>query len=325
MRAVTISSNGRISVEKRPDPEPDAGEALVRVHGAGLNRADLLQRAGLYPPPPGVPADIPGLEFAGEVVGLGAGVTRLALGDRVCGITPGAAQAELVVIPERQCARVPTDLDLTHAGGVPEAFITAYDALVTNAGFSSGEHVLVHAVGSGVGTAVVQLVKALGGTVTGTARTASKLQRAAAMGMDHGLLVDNDMDPQAVAQEIVNTGGFVDVVIDLVGGDYVLADIAALAPQGRIVVVGTLAGGRIDLPLLALMAKRGRISGTVLRNRNAEDKELVIREFARHVVPLFDELKLRPVIEAVLPMSKAAKAYDLLASDTTFGKVILKP
>lgn len=325
MRAVTITPKGKISVARRPDPDVGPGEAIVAVAGAGLNRADLLQKAGLYPPPEGVPADIPGLEFAGEVVATGPGVDRLALGDRVFGLTPGAAQAEYVAIPERQCARVPLEVDLTLAGAIPEAFITAYDALVTNAGFTSGEHVLVHAVGSGVGTAVVQLVKALGGTVTGTARTAAKLARATQMGMDHAVLVDPSFDPESIAREIVSVGGAVDVAIDLTGGPYVLADLRALAPMGRIVVVGTIAGSRIELPLLELMAKRAHLSGTVLRNRSAEDKEAAVREFARHVVPLFAELKLRPVIEAVMPLDKAAKAYDLLESNTTFGKVVLKP
>ncbi len=175
MRAAVFPGDGTVIVTDRPDPEPGDGQVLVRVHGAGLNRADLSQKAGFYPAPPGVPADIPGMEFSGEVSGLGPGVSTLAVGDRVFGILGGGAQAELLVAHETNCARVPDHLELVHAGGIPEVFVTAHDALCTRAGLQSGEHVLVHTVGSGVGTAVVQLAKALGCTVTGTARTETKL------------------------------------------------------------------------------------------------------------------------------------------------------
>ena len=323
MRAVVVPEPGRIEVEERPDPQPGPGEVVVRVHGAGLNRADLLQRAGLYPAPPGVPADIPGLELAGEVVAQGEGVSEPAIGARVFGIVGGGGQAELAVIPASSCAPVPADLDLVAAGGIPEVFVTAHDAMRTRADLLPGEHVLVHAVGSGVGTAVVQLAKAWNCTVTGTARTEDKLTRAAALGLDHGVLVTRDMEPDAIADAVQRAGGPPGVVIDLVGGPYVVADLLAAAPGGRIVVVGTLAGGTAAVPLLALMSKRLAMHGTVLRARSVEEKAAATAAFTREVVPLLDGRTVQPVIDAVLPLADAAAAYDRLASDATFGKIIL--
>ncbi|MBK5288974.1 MAG: zinc-binding dehydrogenase, partial [Acidimicrobiia bacterium] len=261
MRCVITPGDGSLSIEDRPIPDPGSGEVRVRVRGAGLNRADLIQRAGFYPAPPGVPADIPGLEFAGTVDACGDGVTSPEIGARVFGVTGGGAQAQYVVVPAVHCAPVPESLDLVVAGGVPEVFVTAHDAMRTRGRLQSGEHVLVHAVGSGVGTAVVQLAKAFGCTVTGTARTESKLADAAALGLDHGILAPRDLEPLALAQEIVAHGGPPDVVIDLVGGPYVQAEVIALAPGGRIVIVGTLAGGTPTIPLLGLMQKRGEVHG----------------------------------------------------------------
>jgi putative PIG3 family NAD(P)H quinone oxidoreductase len=322
MRAVTAPGDDRIEVTVRPDPRPGPGEVLVRVHGAGLNRADLLQRAGRYPAPAGVPADIPGLEFAGEVVEQGDGVHEPAVGARVFGIVAGGAQAELVVVHASHCAPVPAHLDLVAAGGVPEVFVTAHDALRTRGALEPGEHVLVHAVGSGVGTAVVQLAKAWHCTVTGTARTQDKLARAAALGLDHGVLATT-VDPAELAAAITAAGGEPDVVIDLVGGPYVTADVLAAAAGGRIVVVGTLAGGTAAIPLLALMGKRLALHGTVLRSRTVAEKAAATAAFVREVVPLLDGRTVEPVVEQVVPLAEAADAYARLASNATFGKIIL--
>lgn len=324
MRAVVFPGDGAIEIADRPTPDPGPGQVQVRVHGAGLNRADLVQRAGFYPAPPGVPPDIPGMEFSGEVTALGDGVQSLALGARVFGIVGGGAQAEALVVPESSCATVPDHLDLVDAGGIPEVFVTAHDALRTRAGLRAGEHVLVHAVGSGVGTAVVQLAKALGCTVTGTARTGSKLDGARALGLDHGVLAPSPLDPTALAGAITDRGGPPDVTIDLVGGPYVQADIAAAATWGRIVVVGTLAGGSVDVPLFALMSKRLAMHGTVLRARTISEKADAMTGFVDEVVPLLDDGRVRPVVEQIWPLDAAVEAYDLLASDATFGKVILK-
>src|SRR5215218_1763914 len=241
MRALVIADQ-QVRVEERPDPQPSPGEVVVRVHGAGLNRADLVQRAGFYHAPPGSPADIPGLEFAGEVVAHGDGVTDPELGARVFGIAGGGGQAELLAIPASQCAPVPDSIDLVTAGGVPEVFVTAHDALVTQCAMQAGEVLLVHAVGSGVGTAAVQLGRAAGCTVVGTARTAAKLDQARALGLDHGVLAARELD--AV--------GTVDVVLELVGGDYLVTDLAVTGLRGRIALVGMMAGTRTQVDLGAM-------------------------------------------------------------------------
>jgi len=328
MRAVTITDDHRLSVEERPDPEPGPGQVVVRVHGAGLNRADLVQVQGGYPAPAGSPPDIPGLEFSGEVAARGEGVTEWSLGDRVFGIAGGGGQAELIAVPAAHCVRVPERLDLVAAGGVPEVFVTAHDALVTQAGAASGEVVLVHAVGSGVGTAGLQLAKALGATVVGTARTADKLERCRALGLDHAVLAprpsgDGDLDPVALAEQITAVAGPVDVVLELVGGAYVATDVRAAALRGRIVVIGAMGGPRCDLEVALLMVKRLRLMGTVLRSRSVEEKTAATVAFARDVVPLLDAGTVDPVVAATFPLDAAPDAYDLLASDTTFGKVVI--
>ncbi len=324
MRCVISLGDGTISIGERPSPRPGPGEVRVRVHAAGLNRADLLQRAGFYPAPPGVPADIPGLEFAGEVVELGEGVVSPAIGERVFGITAGGAQAEEIVVASTHCAVVPESLDLVSAGGVPEVFLTAHDALRTQAQLLSGERVLVHAVGSGVGTAVVQLARAWGCATTGTARTPEKLARAQALGLDNAILAPREIEPLAFSAQITEAaGGPIDVTADLVGGAYVTADILCAAQLGRVVLIGTLAGGRADLPILPVMSKRLTIFGTVLRPRSRDEKSAATAAFVAEVLPLLASGAVAPVIETVLPLADAEKAYELLSSDATFGKVIL--
>jgi putative PIG3 family NAD(P)H quinone oxidoreductase len=323
MRAVTITDDHVLRVEERPDPEPAPGEVLVRVHGAGINRADLVQVAGFYPAPPGSPADIPGLEFGGEVAAVGVGVDAWVVGDPVFGIAGGGAQAELLAVPASHCTRVPANLDLVEAGGVAEVFMTAHDAMVTQAGAQAGETVLVHAVGSGVGTAGVQLAKALGATAVGTARTAEKLEQCRALGLDHGVLAPRELDPHALAEEILTAAGPVDVVLELVGGDYLVTDVKVAARRARIVIIGTLAGGRTELDIGSVMVKRLRIFGTVLRSRDRDEKTLATEAFARDVVPLLASGTINAVVAATFPLADAADAYDLVRSDTTFGKVIL--
>jgi putative PIG3 family NAD(P)H quinone oxidoreductase len=323
MRAVIAPGDGTLAIEARPVPDPGPGEVLVRVHGAGINRADLLQRQGFYPAPPGVPADIPGMELAGVVERTGAGVTAPAPGTRVFAVVGGGAQAEYAVVPAPHCAVVPDGLELVAAGGVPEVFVTAHDAMRSRGRLQAGEHVLVHAVGSGVGTAVVQLATAFGCTVTGTARTPSKLVGAGRLGMDHGILAARELEPLAFAGEITANGGAPDVVIDLVGGAYVTAEVAAIAPGGRIVIVGTLAGSMPAVPLLGLMQKRAEMHGTVLRPRSVTDKAAATDAFVAEVVPMLADGRVRPVVDTVFPLDEVEDAYALVAADTTFGKVIL--
>jgi putative PIG3 family NAD(P)H quinone oxidoreductase len=322
MRALVIADQ-QVRVEERPDPVPGPGEVLVRVHGAGLNRADLVQRAGHYQAPPGSPPDIPGLEFAGEVVAHGDGVTEPGLGARVFGVAGGGGQAELLAVPASQCAPVPDGLDLVTAGGVPEVFVTAHDALVTQAGLHAGEVLLVQAVGSGVGTAALQLGRAIGCRLVGTARSPEKLEQAQALGLDHAVLAARELDPAVLAADIIDAIGAVDVVIELVGGDYLVTDLAVTGPLGRIVLVGMMAGTRTQVDLGAMLVKRLRIYGTTLRGRSVEEKAAATAAFTRDVVPLLASGTVQPVIARTLPLEEGPDAYELLASDAVFGGIVL--
>jgi putative PIG3 family NAD(P)H quinone oxidoreductase len=324
MRAVVFPGDGTIAIEERPSPEPKPGEVQVQVRGAGLNRADLMQRLGFYPAPPGVPPDIPGMEFSGTITALGEGVSGLATGDRVFGIVGGGAQAEELVVPAVHCARVPERLDLVDAGGIPEVFVTAHDAMRTRARLQPGEHVLVHAVGSGVGTAVLQLAHAFGCTVTGTARTQAKLDQARELGLDHGVRAASPLDVDALAAAVTAAGGAPNVIVDLVGGPYVAVDLECAAIWGRIVIVGTLAGGSADLLLLKLMGKRLALHGTVLRARSTAEKAAATAAFVDEVLPLLESGRLEPIVDRVFALEEAADAYALVESDATFGKVILR-
>jgi putative PIG3 family NAD(P)H quinone oxidoreductase len=326
MRAVTIH-DGALVIEDRPVPEPAPDEALVRVHGAGLNRPDLVQRLGFYPAPPGAPPDVPGLEFAGVVERVGAEVSDARTGDRVFGVAGGGAQAEYLTVPAVHCARVPDGLDLLAMGGVPETFITAHDAMVSRAAVRPGEWLLVHAVGSGVGTAAVQLAKAFGASVAGTARTRDKLDRCRSLGLDVGIVPpsreDGSLDPAALATAILETAGEMDVVLDLAGGRYVETDIAVCALKGRIVLIGAMAGGRAELDVLGAMGKRLTIAGTLLRPRDKQEKAAATAAFERDVVPLLASGTVAPIVEKVMPIEAVEDAYELLESNTTFGKIIL--
>ena len=323
MRALVIHEGGGLVVEDRPVPEPGSDQVLVRVQGAGINRADLLQRAGRYPAPPGVPADIPGLEFAGVVEAVGSGVASPCPGDRVMGIVAGGGQAEYLVTAASHCARVPDTLDIVEAGGIPEAFITAHDAMVVQGELMAGQRVLVHAVGSGVGTAALQLAKCLGATVAGTSRSKDKLERAGELGLDHPVLASSDFDPAALAGEITAAGGPIDVTVDLLGGSYLGVDVAAAAPKGRIVIVGLIAGRSAELDMGALLGKRLIVRGTVLRSRPSAEKADATHLFEGQVVPLIGRGAIRPIIDAVIPLAEAERAYELVEQDRTFGKVVL--
>ena len=327
MRAAVVRDQ-RIEIQDRPVPSPGPHEALVRVAGAGVNRADLIQRMGFYPAPPGSPPDIPGLEFSGVIEEIGTAVTHVSVGDHVFGIAGGGCQAQYVCIHELHCAIVPPSLELVAAGGVPEAFLTAHDAMVTQANIQPKDWVLIHAVGSGVGTAALQLANAFGGTAIGTARTQSKLDQCATLGLNHSILApslpDGSLDTAALNTAIraIAPSG-IDVTLDLVGGTYVESDIAAAAAHGRIVLIGTLAGGRCSFDILPVMQKRLTISGTVLRPRNIEQKATATAAFAADVVALLADDIVAPIVEQVIALNDAQAAYDLVATDTTFGKVIL--
>jgi len=321
MRAIAISKFGGpevLHVVDRPLPEPSRGEVRVRVRATAINRADLLQRLGAYPAPADSPADIPGLELAGEVDALGPGVERLKVGDRVFGLVGGGSYAEALVTHERALAKIPDGVSFEHAAAIPEAFITAHDAIVTQAGLSAGETLLVHAVGSGVGTAAAQLGRALGAFVIGTARTADKLDRAKPLGMDAGIVAADGKFADAV-----NAIAQPHVVLELVGGGYVNEDLRCVRVQGRIVLVGLMAGAKSELSLDLVLRRRVQITGTVLRARPLEQKIAAMRVFEEQVVPLLARGKIAPVIDTVMPLADAAAAHARMASNDSFGKIVL--
>jgi putative PIG3 family NAD(P)H quinone oxidoreductase len=308
-----------------PNPAlPGGSQVLVRVHAAGVNRADILQRRGLYPAPAGYPQDIPGLEFAGEVVSVGPTVTRWKQGRRVMGIIAGGAQAEYLLAAESALAEVPDELDWVHAAALPEVFITAHDALFTQAALQLGETVLVHAAASGVGTAAVQMAHAAGCLVFGTSGSAEKLERVRALGLDEAIPVPRDK-PDTFATKILEaTSGLgVNVVLDLVGAPYLDANLKALAPQGRLLCVGMTAGRQAQLDMEVILRKRLRIFGTVLRARSDPEKAAAVRRFAEHVLPLIRCGMLKPVIDQTYKAGDIAAAHQRVESNETFGKVIV--
>jgi NADPH:quinone reductase len=327
MRAIQIVAHGGVEgleVGEVEQPQATGDRVRVRVHAAALNRADLLQRRGYYPAPPGVPADIPGLEFAGEVEALGSEARAWRTGARVFGITGGGAQAEYVVVPENALAAVPDNLSWAEAAAVPEAFITAHDALFTQGELALGERVVVHAAGSGVGLAAVQLARAVGAQTFGTARTADKLERARAYGLDEACVVSDD--PQVFADAVrawTNNSG-VELILDLVGANYLAANLDALALRGRLLLVGTMAGALAPLDFRQVMGKRLRLTGTVLRARSTEEKARATRLFAAHVAPLLARGTLRPVIDSIYDFTDIRAAHLRLESNETFGKIVLR-
>ncbi len=325
MRAVAIREPGPedvLTVVTRDALVPPAGHVRVRVRFAGVNRADLLQRIGVYPAPAGVPADIPGLEYAGQIDAVGPGVSESKVGERVFGVTAGGAYAEQVVVHERETARIPDGISDRDAAAVPEAFITAYDALVLQARLRPGERVLVHAVGSGVGTAGLQIAKALGCQVVGTSRTASKLERARGLGLDAAALVET---PSALEKSVRDAFPHdVDVVLDLVGGAYFARTMPLLATKARVVVVGLTSGTQSELDLGLLLRRRIAVTGTVLRARPLEEKIQAADVLRRTLSPWLTRGMIKPVVEQVFPLDKAADAHRLLAENATFGKVLLE-
>lgn len=328
MRAVVIAKPGGVEVLEIRDletlPAPTGNCVRVRVRAAALNRADILQRKGFYPAPPGAPADIPGLEFVGEIDLLGPDVTSWKTGDRVFGICGGGAQSDFVSVPADHLARIPDNLTWSEAASVPEVFITAHDALFTRGQLRSGETMLVHAAGSGVGTAAIQLARATGARAFGTSRTANKLERAKEFGLnDWAVLGDDHSAWVKKVNEWTDDRG-VDVILDLVGAAYLEANLRALAKQGRMIFVGTTSGSQSTLDIGLVMSKRLTLHGTVLRSRRQEEKATAVHLFAKHVVPLLADGLVRPVIDRIYKLSEVREAHLRMESNQNFGKIVLE-
>jgi putative PIG3 family NAD(P)H quinone oxidoreductase len=291
------------------------------VASSGLNRADLLQRRGRYPVPAGYPQDIPGLELAGTVQEIGAGVDSVAVGDPVMAILGGGGYAQFALAPAETLVPIPPGMDAVTAGAIPEVYMTAFDAAFLQEGLGRGETLLIHAIGSGVGTAALQLARRVGATVIGTSRTPEKLERALELGLEHAVLADESW-PQHVLD--VTAGRGVDVILDLVGGPYLAGNQRVVAERGRHIVVGVPAGAEAAIDLRALMGRRASIRGTVLRARPLAEKVALARAFAQHVLPGFDSGELVPVIDRVFPATEAAAAHAYMESNANFGKILLE-
>jgi putative PIG3 family NAD(P)H quinone oxidoreductase len=325
MRAVVITRPGGpevLEVLDRPTPEPGVGQIRVRVKASALNRADILQREGNYPVPPGVPADIIGMEYAGEVDALGPSATLWKVGDRVMGIVGGGGHAEFLCVHEREAMPAPRSLSWEEVAAIPEAFLTAYDALFNRLDLRTGETLLIHAVGSGVGTAGLQLARVAGARVVGTARSAGKLERAKELGLD--VAIDAGRGDWVAQVETAIGGERVHALMDLVGGNYLDGSLRVLALRGRIVVVGLTAGANTLFNMSLLLRKRLTMVGTMLRSRPLEEKVALARDFSERGVPLFDTGRIKPVIDRVFRFEEIREAHKLMESNQTFGKIVLR-
>ena len=322
MKAAIITRPGGPEVLEIQDvetPEPAGDLVRVRVRASGINRADLLQRAGGYPAPAGSPSNIPGMEFAGEVDAVGSLVRLWKPGQRVMGLAGGGAQAEYILAHEGLLVEIPENLDFAQAAGVPEVFMTAHDALFTQAGLRMGERVLIHAAGSGVGTAAIQLARATGATTFGTSRTFAKLEQARALGLDFALPAQGFV---AEVQRLTNQQG-VHVVLDFIGGDYLEQNMQVVGNWGRIVILATLGGAQGTLPIGMLMGKRVSVKGVTLRSRTLEEKLAVTRAFATSVLPLLASGKVKPIIERTYPLAEIASAHTAMGANANFGKLVI--
>lgn len=323
MKAMIFTGAGGpevITLAEVPKPEVKPGCVRVRVHAAALNRADVSQRRGHYPVPPGWPADIPGLEYAGEVEAV-RDVSKWAVGDRVMGLVGGGAQAEMIVANQDEVMPIPPGMSYEDAAAIPEAFLTAYDALATRGRLAPGERVLIHAVGSGLGIAAVQVARHMGTTVIGTSRSAAKLARAAAYGLDQGIDTSRVSFREALREPV-------HVILDVLGGPAFSDNLACLAPRGRLVVLGLLAGREFQGDLGPILRGRLEVIGTLMRPRSLEERKPLVREFTERVLPLFDrrieqDAPLRPVVERVYRMTELADAHRVMEGNESFGKIVV--
>ncbi len=325
MRAAVITTPGDadvFAIQELPDPQPGPEEALVAVRATALNRADLLQRRGRYPGPAGTRDDLPGLEMAGEVIETGANVTAVKPGDRVMALLAGGGYGSRIVVHERMLMAIPANLTFEQAASIPEVFLTAFDAMFGQCELQPGESTLVHAVGSGVGSAAVQLASAAGCRVFGTAGSAEKLAQAGELGLNVGINYKDEDFAEVVRARTERRG--VDVILDVIGGPYWNQNLAALAMRGRMVIVGTLGGSKVEVELGALMGKRARVHGTLLRSRPLEEKAALTQAFAKRWVPLFASERLVPVVDRVYALAEVSDAHRYMETNANFGKIVLR-
>ncbi len=324
MKAMVITSPGGpevLQLREVEDPVHGPNDVLVRVHATALNRADLLQRRGRYPAPDGVAQDIPGLEMAGTIVEVGENVELWAPGDPIFALMPGGSYAEFVSLPASMCLLIPPNLDFNQAASIPEVFITAYDALFNRLYLTPGESVLIHAVGSGVGTAAVQLAHTIGAVTLGTASSNDKLQQASAIGLDKGVnYLEEDF---ALAVSAFTQGNGVTCILDVIGTNYFDQNMRSLSQNGRLIVVGTMTGAKVELDLGMLMGKRLQIGGTVLRSRTLAEKVSLTQQIANDVVPLLEAGVLTPTVDSVWPITEVGQAHRYMESNQNFGKIVL--
>ena len=325
MKAVYVKEFGGIENleirEVENPPKLTENQILIAVKTSALNRADILQRKGLYPAPKGFPERILGLEFAGEVAEIGKNVTNFKIGDRVFGITAGGAQAEFIISDKGLLVKIPDNLSFTEAAAIPEAFITAHDAIFTLGNLKKSETLLIHAVGSGVGLAALQLAKAKGIRVLGTSRTIEKLEKCKEFGLNEAILADENLS-ETIRQK--NNGKGVDIILDLVGAKYFQANLESSNTKGRLILVGLTSGAKTEFNLGMALAKRLTIIGTVLRSRSTEEKAEATAKFAQDVIPLIESGKIRPNIDRIFQIEEIQKAHEYLESNESFGKVILE-
>lgn len=327
MRAVRIAEPGGpgvLRLDEAPDPQPAPDELLVEVRATGVNRADLLQRRGGYPAPPGAPEDVPGLEFAGEVVEAGPAVRGFQPGDRVMGLLGGGGYAERVATPAELALPVPRPLSWVEAAAVPEVFITAWDALFRQGDFSAGHRVLVHSAGGGVGTAALQVAAAGGASTVFATASAPKLDGLSARGLPLDVPVDRHAEDFAEVVEVETAGRGVDVILDTVGADYWTRNVASLAERGRLVLVGLLGGSTVEADLGALLRKRARVVGTVLRSRSRSEKARLTAAVRDRLLPLFEDGRLWPVVDRTFPLAEAAEAHRHMGANENLGKIVLE-
>ena len=325
MKAVIITRPGGpevLEIQERPKPEPGVNQIRVRVKASALNRADVMQRAGNYPVPPGVSPDMSGMEYAGEVDALGPSATLWKIGDRVMGIVAAGGHAEYLCVHEREAMPVPMGMSWEDAAAIPEVFLTGYDALFNRLALRTGETLLIHAVGSGVGTAALQIARLAGARVIGTARSAAKLERAKELGLDIG--IDASRGEWAAQVEAAIGAERVNAVVDLVGGNYLEGNLRVLASRGRIVVVGLTAGATAPFNMGLLLMKRLTIVGTTLRGRPVEEKIALAREFSERIIPFFEVGRLKPIVDRVFRFEEIRGAHELMQSNNTFGKIVLR-